>query len=67
MRALIPYAGKERSERDRWLLEARRLERVAYLFKIGRRTDQIAELLRLPEADVANHLARVREAERQRQ
>jgi hypothetical protein len=66
MRALIPYAGKDRSVRDRWLLQEQRLERVAYLFGIGRRTDQIAELLRLPEADVANHLARVREAETQR-
>lgn len=62
MTALIPYAGKDRTERP-IVWEAGRLRRrVLYLFQEGLRTDQIARDLGLPEHEVANALAQARDA-----
>lgn len=63
---LIPYAGKDRTERP-VVWEAGRLRRKAlHLFREGLRTDQIARDLSASEAEVANALAHALDRERMR-
>lgn len=62
---LIPYAGKDPTERP-IVWEAGRLRvKALYLFNEGLRTDQIARDLGIKEFEVANALAEARDAARQ--
>lgn len=60
--ALIPYVGKDNSERPVVLSAGRLRQRVHYLFREGLRTDQIARDLGLEECEIANALAEARDA-----
>lgn len=59
---LIPYAGKDDTERPVVLSEARLRRTVLHRFREGLRTDQIARDLGLEECEVANALAEARDA-----
>lgn len=61
---LIPYAGKDKSERPVVLSPGHLRRKVLRCFREGLRTDQIARDLSLEECEVAKALAEARDAER---
>lgn len=63
-RALIPYAGKDTREYPITWEGSRLRRRVIYLFREGLDTAAIADDLGVPEHEVANALAQVRDAAR---